>query len=396
MRRAWEPVAALAVVLLAFALGGARLGRGEARLLPLPSYPGTRLVPVGFRAADGKPETMIVEVPSWYGPLDHPALPLVVSPHTRASNPFMTAAHWRGLPGRCRIIVLDAGLSGRVTQTRSWGWPPEIAEITRLPGIARRLVPYLRYDPNRVYLAGDSMGGQEVLLALERRPDLFAAAVASDPATNMLRRWYQFPHSVASRGQQAALTREVGVAPSTKRWLYVRRSPFFFARTLAFSGVPVELWWNPADPVIVDASATQTGVFIRAVRKLNPHAPLVSHIHHHLHGWPFAPKHKLPAMVRFLLAHRRHLPPDGGFSYVSWLPRVSVWGWRIDAGGNGRSLWQLDSVTRRGFRSISSNPLTVRPPGPPLAGALVDGKRVQLQGGAALLPPGQHSVSFLP
>jgi pimeloyl-ACP methyl ester carboxylesterase len=155
---------------------------------------------------------MIVEVPSWYGPLDHPALPLVVSPHTRASNPFMTAAHWRGLPGRCRIIVLDAGLSGRVTQTRSWGWPPEIAEITRLPGIARRLVPYPRYDPNRVYLAGESMGGQEVLLALERRPDLFAAAVASDPATNMLRRWYQFPHSVASRGQQAALTREVGVA----------------------------------------------------------------------------------------------------------------------------------------------------------------------------------------
>ena len=78
---------------------------------------------------------------------------------------------------------------------RSWAWPPDIAEMAALPRILRRRIPYLRYDPNRVYAAGDSMGGQETLMLVARQPDLFAAAVAADPVTNFVRRWYEFPVS---------------------------------------------------------------------------------------------------------------------------------------------------------------------------------------------------------
>ena len=85
----------------------------------------------------------------------------------------------------------------------------------------------------------------------------------------------------------------------------------------------------------------QSGVFYRAVKRLNPHAPVFARLDHEMHGWAFKYDHGLPEMVRFLLAHRRHGPPAGGFAYSSWEPRATVWGWHIRAldpeGASGRS-----------------------------------------------------------
>ncbi len=356
---------------------------------------GTRRLIVRFRGPGGWHDSVLVALPAWYGPHRDPPLPLVVSPHSRGLTPSRWARRWGDLPGRFGLIVLDPGLHGRVIPRRSWAWPPDIAELARLPELVHRRLPWLRYDPHRVYAAGDSMGGQETLMLLARQPDLFAAAVAADPVTNLLRRWYEFPLSGESWREQQAATREVGGTPRQARWLYVRRSPVFFARTIAFAGVPLELWWNPQDTVVVGESTKQTGFFYRTVERLDPHAPVVVRLHHHVHGWVFKFDHDLPAMLRFLLAHRRHGPPPTGFAYTSWLPRAAVWGWRVQALGSERLLWTISHVTRRGLVSDSPRTLLVRPPFP-LARATLDGRRDRVTAEGALVPPGRHRLALVP
>jgi pimeloyl-ACP methyl ester carboxylesterase len=269
----------------------------------------TRLVGVSFRGPGGYEDRMVVSMPAWYGPGRDPALPLVISPHSRGATALENARRWGDVPGRFGLLVLSPQLHGRVIPRRSFAWPPDVAELGRLPVIARRLIPYLRYDRSRVYALGHSMGGQEALMLLARRPGLLAAVVAADPVTNFLRRWYQFPASAVSRGEQRAAATEVGATPRRAPWLYLARSPLFFARSIACAGVPTQLWWNPGDSVVIREAATQAGALYRAVRRLNPRAPIYDRLHHHEHGWVFKYDHELPQMVRFLLAHRRAVAP---------------------------------------------------------------------------------------
>ena len=352
----------------------------------------TRWVSARFRGPGGVRESIVVAMPAWYGPGRDPPLPLVVSPHSRGLTPRRSARRWGAVPGRFGIIVVNAGLHGRVIPRRSWAWPPEIGELARLPQIARRLFPYLRYDPRRVYAVGDSMGGQETLMLLARRPDLFAAAAAADPVTNLGRRWYQFPVSQHSRREQLATTREVGATPRQAPWLYARRSPSTFARTIAFSGVPLQLWWNPHDAVVIREGTTQAGSLYAAIRRLNPDAPVFARVDGDVHGWVFKHDHELPAIVRFLLAHRRHGPPAAGFAYASWLPRATVWDWRFRARGVGHGLWAVWGVTSCGFTSDAPGPLSVRPPTEPSSVAL-DGSPLRGSRDVAV-PPGRHDVAL--
>ena len=339
---------------------------------------GTRWLEIRFPGPGGRRDSAVLGLPSWYTPRDDPRLPLVVSPHSRGLTPWQEARRWGDLPDRFRLVVVVPGLHGRVIARRSWAWPPDIAETAALPRILGRRIPYLRYDPNRVYAAGDSMGGQETLMLVARRQDLFAAAVAADPVTNFVRRWYEFPASEESWHEQAAATREVGATPRRARWLYVRRSPLFFARTFAFSGVPLQLWWNPRDTVVIREGSAQSGAFYRAVKRLNPRAQVFARLDHSMHGWAFKYDHGLPAMIRFLLAHRRHGPPAGGFAYSSWEPRATVWGWHVRALDPGKSLWSIWDVTPAGFDTEARIPLLVRPP----------------ERAAVSVPAGRHRVTL--
>jgi dienelactone hydrolase len=291
--------------------------------------------------------------------------------------------------------VLAPSVKGRVLgETRAWGYPPAIARLLSAPSRAHRLLPWLRWDADRVYAAGFSMGGQEALLMLARRPDLFAAVSVADSVTDFLRRWYEFPLSPLTRAEQAKETREVGGTPARVPWLYQRRSPAAFARTIAFSGVPLQLWWNPHETTVVHQATTQSGAFVRELRRLNPAAPVDGVVHHHPHGWVFRSQDALPQMVDFLIAHRRSGPPAAGFSYASWLPRATVWGWRFRSGDVGHGFWRVDGVTAKGFRSSSPARLVVRSPLAPTV-ALVDGRRRQLPTGLLSLRPGNHAVRFL-
>jgi hypothetical protein len=364
-------------LLLALALGACLAAL--AATTAASSATGTRWLQIRFTGPGGRRDRLVVGLPSWYGPRDDPPLPLVISPHSRGLTPWQEARRWGDLPGRFGIAVVNTGLHGRVIPRRSWAWPPDIAEMADLPGLLPRFLPYLRIDPNRIYAAGDSMGGQETLMLVARRPDLFAAAVAADPVTNFARRWYQFPASGESSGEQSAATLEVGATPRRARWLYVRRSPLFFARTFAFSGVPIQLWWNPQDTVVIREGSTQTGDFYRAVKRLNSQAPLVARLDHTMHGWSFKYDHQLPEMVRFLLTHSRHGPPATGFAYASWEPRATIWGWHVHALDPDHGLWSMWNVTRRGLVADSPAGLVIEPPG----------------GRAVAVPPGLHDVDLV-
>jgi pimeloyl-ACP methyl ester carboxylesterase len=321
--------------------------------------------------------TLLVGTPSWYSPQRHPALPLVISPHARGGDPSKNARRWGDLPGRRELIVIDPALEGRVLgESRAWGYPPAIAKLVRAPQIARRLLPWLRWDPDRVYAAGFSMGGQESLLALARRPDLFAAVSVADSVTDFLRRWYEFPRSPLARTEQPKATKELGGTPARVPWLYRRRSPVTFARTIAFSGVPVQLWWNPNEQVVINQGTTQSGGFSHLLLRLNPDAPVDPVVHRQPHGWVFRSGHSLEAIVDFLLAHRRERAPAAGFSYLSWLRSASVWGWSFRSGDVGHGFWRISAATPDGFRSSSPSWLTVTPPGASRPVRLAPGRHV--------------------
>src|SRR5262249_8199200 len=224
----------------------------------------------------------------------------------RGGDPEKNARRWGDLPGQKGVIVLVPSLKGRVLgETRAWGYPPAIARLVAAPAAARRSLPWLRWDPDRVYAAGVSMGGQESLLALARRPDLFAGVVVADSVTDFYRRWFEFPLSPLTRSEQAKETREVGGTPAQVDWLYARRNPVQFARTIAFSGVPLQVWWNPHEDVVVHQATTQSARFVRLIKRLNPDATVEPIVHDRPHGEVFRSTTSLPRMVDFLLAHRR-------------------------------------------------------------------------------------------
>jgi acetyl esterase/lipase len=350
---------------------------------------------IHFKGPEGSRDVLLVGTPGWYGPQQNPALPLVISPHARGGNAFKNARRWGDLPDRENVIVLDPGLKGRVLgEDRAWGYPPMVAALAHLPATAHRILPWLRWDPDRVYASGFSMGAQEALLLLARQPDLLAGVSVADPVTDFVRRWYELRPNLLTRSEQAKVTREVGGTPRTVPWLYRRRSPASFARTIAFAGVPLQLWWNPDDEVVVNQVTTQTGRFYRLLLRLNPQVPVAAVVEHAPHGWVFRANHSLPAMLSFLLAHRRSPPPAAGFSYVGFLQSANVWGWTFHSGNVGHGFWRVDAVRPEGFRSSSPSWLTVTPP-TPVAAATVDGHRVALGRDRLRLSPGPHVVRLL-
>jgi hypothetical protein len=308
------------------------------------------------------PGHLLLGTPAWYSPQRNPPLPLVLSPHARGGDPEKNARRWGDLPGRKGLIVLAPALEGRVLgETRAWGYPPAIDKLLAAPAAARASRPWLRWDADRVYAAGFSMGGQESLLALARRPDVFAAVAVADSVTDFYRRWYEFPLSPLTRAEQAKATRELGGTPARVWWLYARRSPAQFARTIAFSGVALQIWWNPHEDVVVHQGTTQSAAFVRQLRRLNPAAPVEPIVHSRPHGEVFRSSTSLPAMVDFLLAHRRQGTP-ARFSYRSWHPRAQIWGWRFRAGHVGRGFWRIQDASDGGFQVWSPSWLVVTPP----------------------------------
>lgn len=275
-----------------------------------------RTIQIEYRTHDGYRRAAYVLVPDWYGPARHPRLPLIISPHGRGVSADDNADRWGDLPAIGSFAVVNPEGQGRRFARFSWGYPGQIDDLARMPQIVRRALPWLRLDTSRVYAFGASMGGQESLLLLARRPSLLAGVAAFDAVTDMAKRYRDFRRLRCNRrclqqwgaalgsGLRLKAREEIGGTPRKAHRAYARRSPMAYARKIARSGVPVQLWWSRADRVVDPRD--QSVPFARALRRLRPRAPLRTVVGHWPHSAAMHPYSMLiPALKAFGLVPTR-------------------------------------------------------------------------------------------
>jgi hypothetical protein len=118
------------------------------------------------------------------------------------------------------------------------------------------------------------MGGQETLLLVARHPREFAGAISFDADTNLALRYRDFARVPSQRRLRRLARLEVGSAPKADLAAYAARSPLDHARRIAFSGVPLEIWWSTRDRVVIDQARNSQALFDR-ILSLNPAAPVI-------------------------------------------------------------------------------------------------------------------------
>jgi len=236
-----------------------------------------RIWTIHYRAHDGLMRPAYVVLPSWYGPGDDPPLPLVISPHGRGVDARVNARVWGDLPAVGSFAVVNPEGQGRRLKLYSWGDPGQISDLAHMPDLVQRALPWLHVDRRRIFAFGGSMGGQETLLLVAHHPHLLAGAASFDAPTDMIVRYRDFAGLRYGPGLQELARDEIGGPPRDDRHAYLVRSPLAVARRIAFSGVPLQLWWSRTDRVVVD-EAGQTGLLYRAIERLNPNAPVTQFV----------------------------------------------------------------------------------------------------------------------
>jgi len=288
-----------------------------------------KLWAIKYRAHDGSARRAYVALPSWYGKHRHPRIPLIVSPHGRGVSARANARLWGGLPALGPFAVISPQGAGRKLGGYSWGSAGQIEDLARMPRIARLTLPWLRIDTHRVYAVGGSMGGQETLLLLARHPRLLAGAAAFDSVTDFARQYRSFPRLRCRHGcptwdgnlgkqLQGLARQETGGTPKSRPLAYAMRSPLTYARSIAASCVPLQLWWSLADRIVLDQS-NQSGALFRKIKALNPKAPVQAYVGSWAHSAEMHAKARLPlALAQFGLLRSRqwqlarglyHVPP---------------------------------------------------------------------------------------
>jgi pimeloyl-ACP methyl ester carboxylesterase len=312
---------ALAAALAAALVGGAPAPASKGPADP----PGPSVVRHGkiaiwtihYRAHNGARRAAYVVLPRWYGPRAHPRIPLVISPHGRGISGRANAFLWRGLPAVGNFAVVSPEGQGRKLARYSWGAEGQVADLARMPHIVHAALPWVTIDAKRVYAFGGSMGGQETLLLLARHPRMLAGAAAFDAVADFRLQYTQFPHLrcdgacrrqwVGSLGKslQSLARLEIGGPPWEYPGRWARRSPYTYRREIARSCVPLQLWWSPADRVVIDQE-NQSGRLFWELRKLNPTAPVEAFVGFWIHSHEMNANTRLPlALARFGLLPQR-------------------------------------------------------------------------------------------
>jgi poly(3-hydroxybutyrate) depolymerase len=293
-----------------FALAALLPGVASAR--PRVLSPTVRVLRISYRAHDGRPRRAYLILPAWYGPGRDPAIPLVISPHGRGVGARINVKRWGNLPAIGGFAVINPEGQGRTLTLFSWGDPGEIDDLARMPQIARDAVPWLRIDRHRIYAFGGSMGGQETLLLAAKFPHLLAAAASFDAPTDMAARYRAFDHLRFGDRLQRLARREIGGTPSADPRAYEIRSPLDWARRIAFSHVPLQIWWSRRD-TIVDDQEHESGLLYRDIKRLNPEARVTQYIGNWAHTTEMKRHGYLPfALAEFgLVPPTRQKPPTG-------------------------------------------------------------------------------------
>src|SRR5207249_3531300 len=75
---------------------------------------------------------------------------------------------------------------------------------------------------------------------------------------------------------QSSMRREVGGTPTDDARGYAARSPLSMVRSIASSGVPLQVWWSRDDRIVTD-QRHQSDELVRRIRSLDPCAPLTTY-----------------------------------------------------------------------------------------------------------------------
>jgi poly(3-hydroxybutyrate) depolymerase len=287
---------------LLFALVALLPGVASARPPTLPAA--VRVLTISYRAHDGRLRRAYLILPAWYGPRRHPPIPLVISPHGRGVGGRINVKRWGNLPAIGQFAVINPEGQGRTLTLFSWGDPGEIDDLARMPRIAENAVPWLRIDRHRVYAFGGSMGGQETLLLAARFPQLLGGAASFDAPTNMVARYRAFDRLPFGDGLQRLARLEFGGTPSTDPRAYEIRSPLDWARRIAFSHVPLQIWWSRRDRTVSDQEQ-ESGLLYRDIKRLNPGAPVTEYVG----NWAHTTEMTRHGYLTFALARFGLVPP---------------------------------------------------------------------------------------
>jgi len=297
-------VTKLLALAAAAALATAAPGHPYAR--PVQPPPSVRVWPIRYTAHDGRLRRAWVQLPRWYDASDHPRIPLIISLHGRGGDAWENIGRWGALPALGHFAVVSPEGQGRRLALYSWGDPAEIGDLAKMPRIVEKGLPWLRIDRRRIYAFGGSMGGQETFLLVAEHPHLLAGAAAFDAPTNMAARYNAFHHLRSGRRLQRLARFEIGGTPTGLPGAYAVRSPLDWARRIAFSGVPLQIWWSTHDRIVVD-QAQESGRLYREIKRLDPAAPVHEYVGTWAHTAEMRATTKLPIALRLF-----HLLPLHG------------------------------------------------------------------------------------
>jgi hypothetical protein len=125
--------------------------------------------------------------------------------------------------------------------------------------------------------------------------------------------------------------REIGGSPARVPGAYARRSPITYARQIARSCVPLQIWWSDADRVVIGQQHQSARLFNR-IRRINPDAPVQAFTGLWIHSAEMTSTTRLPlALATFGLlppsytkrTHALHIvppPPSSDRCNSSWTP----------------------------------------------------------------------------
>jgi poly(3-hydroxybutyrate) depolymerase len=265
-------------------------------------------ITITYRTHDGHVRNAYVLLPHEYRPGNNPPIPLVISPHGRAVDGKINTRRWGTLPTLGNFAVINPDGYGRLLPLHSWGYAGQIDDLARMPDLLEEALPWVHVDHRRLYAVGGSMGAQETLLLAGRYPHLLAGAVAVDGPSDFALQYRNFPRltcdkACLARGwgqiglaKQRLARKEVGGTPRTAAPKFGTRSPITYARAIASSCVPVQIWWSRADKIVLDPSR-QSGRMFKALRRLNPSAPVDQYVGRWDHTDAMRHETDLPTML---------------------------------------------------------------------------------------------------
>ncbi len=254
--------------------------------------------------------------PAWYGPARHPTIPLR----------HLAARARRRRPREPEALGQPAGdrrLRGR--RPRRPGEPSRRAFLGRARS-DRRSGPDARDPSPRAPVAcnrrearlrarrqhgrpGDAAPPRQVPAPAGRRRRLrlrrrLRSPVPAVPAPPVRRRCRANLGASLGAVLQGLARTEIGGSPDDVPGAYAARSPLTYARALAESCVPLQLWWSRRDRIVVDPHR-QSSRLLTMIRRLNPTAPVVG-----VEGtWAHSAEMRATTRLPFALARLGLLPP---------------------------------------------------------------------------------------